>query len=66
MEAARRLFTTMSPPATLPAAEETLKRNQHPGEVGLRAVSCHSVVFSLAIPEISEKGKPALLAATGR
>ena len=33
MEAAHRLFTTVVPPATPPAAEEPLKRDQRPEEV---------------------------------
>jgi hypothetical protein len=33
MEAARRFFTTVIPPATSPAAEEPVKSDQHPEEV---------------------------------
>jgi hypothetical protein len=33
MEAARRFFTTVIPPATSPAAEEPVKSEQHPEEV---------------------------------
>jgi hypothetical protein len=52
MKAARWLFTTVTPPASSPAAEEQVKSDQHSEEV--------------LIPEGSEKGKPAPLAATGR
>jgi hypothetical protein len=33
MEGARRLFTTVTPPATSPAAEVLVKSDQHPEEV---------------------------------
>jgi hypothetical protein len=66
MEAARWLFTTVIPPAASPAAEEPLMRDRHPEEVARRAVGCHCVGFVQAIPQISVKGQPALLAATGR
>lgn len=36
MEAARRLFTTVTPPASTPAAEELVKRDQHSEECCLK------------------------------
>ena len=36
MEGARRLFTTVTPPASTPAAEELVKRDQHSSECCLK------------------------------